>query len=146
MRTGLLSDLAIVGYEICLEGDHVKLRYKKTDTPPETVRPLIDELRKCKAEVVKILKAGNTITHAERTPLRANVQASWSPEAQSFIDWFVELEPLTEQFYLEPHRRVIDPEKFFASIRHEIMAGPASPRGRNGALLCDLNMLNKILH
>ena len=146
MRTGLLSDLATVGYEIFLEGDNVKLLYQKPGTPPETVRPLIDELRKYKAEVVNILKAVNTIIDPERAQPRANVQASWLPEVQSLIDWFVEFEPLTEQFYLEPHRRVIDPEKFFASIRQEIAAGPASPRGRNGALLFDLNILKKILH
>ena len=146
MRTNLLSDLATVGYEIFLEGDHVKLRYQKPDTPPDTVRPLIDELRKCKAEVVNILKAGNTITDAEKTQPRANVQASWSPELQSLIGWFMELEPPTVPFYLEPHRRVIDPEKFFVSLQNEIAIGPSCPRNRTGALLCDLKILKKFLH
>lgn len=75
-----------------------------------------------------------------------NSKASWSPEAQSLINWFIELEAPTEQFYLEPHRRVIDPQKCFASIRQEIATGPNCPRNKTGALLCDLNILKKILH
>ena len=61
MRTGLLSDLSVIGYEILLEGETIRLRYQKPDTPPESARQLIDELRKCKAEVVHILKMGSTI-------------------------------------------------------------------------------------
>lgn len=146
MRTGLLSDLATVGYEIFLDGDNVKLRYQKLDNPPDMVRPLIDELRKCKAEVVNILKADNTITHAENTQPRINVEAVWSPSIQTLVDWFLELEPPTEPFDLEPHRHVIDPEKFFASLRHEIAIGARCPRNRNGALLFDLKILKNILH
>jgi hypothetical protein len=33
-----------------------------------------------------------------------------------------------------------------ASLRQEIAIGPASPRGRNGALQYDLNILRKNLH
>lgn len=146
MRTALLSDLAIVGYEIFLEGDNVKLRYQKPDNPPDTVRPLIDELRKCKAEVVNILKASYTITYAEKTQQRANVNAVWPPDVQYLIDWFMELEAPSEPFYLEPHRKVIDSEKFFASLRQEIAAGPRCPRNRNGTLLFDLKILKKFLH
>jgi hypothetical protein len=76
----------------------------------------------------------------------ANVKTSWSPDVQSFIDWFLELETPTEPFDLEPHRHVIDPEKFFVSLQNEIAIGPSCPRNRNGALLCDLEILKKILH
>lgn len=146
MRSGLLSDLATVGYEIFLEGNHVKLHYRKSGSPPETVRPLIDELRKCKPEVVNILKTGNTINPTEKTQPRANVDAVWLPEVQALIDWFMKLEPPAAPFYLEPHIHVIDPEKYFTSLRREIESGPSCPRGRNGALLYDLNTLRKILH
>jgi hypothetical protein len=37
MRPGLLSDLAAVGCEIFLEGDHVKLRFRKSGNTPDTV-------------------------------------------------------------------------------------------------------------
>jgi hypothetical protein len=146
MRTTLLSDLATVGYEIFLEGDHVKLRYQKPDNPPDTVRPLIDELRKCKSEVVNILKTSNAITPTEKTQPRAIVKAIWPSEVQVLMDWFMKLETPTEPFYLEPHRRVIDPEKFFVSLQNEIAIGPSCPRNRTGALLCDLKILKKFLH
>ena len=76
----------------------------------------------------------------------ANVKSSWPPEAQSFIKWFMELEAPSEPFYLEPHIHVIDPAKYFASLKREIESGPSCPRGRNGALFYDLNKLRKILH
>ena len=78
MRSGLLSDLKTIGYEIFIEGDHVKLRYRKPDNPPDTVRPLIDELRKYKAEVVNILKMGSsTITSPKIVESEAIVNAIW---------------------------------------------------------------------
>ena len=76
----------------------------------------------------------------------ANVKAVWPPEAQTRIDWFMTLNPPTEPFYLAPYIHVIDTEKFFASLKREIESGPGCPRGRNGALLCDLETLRKILH
>jgi len=56
MRSGLLSELVTIGYEIFLEGENIKLRYLKQDIPPDAARPLIAELRTCKAEVVDMLK------------------------------------------------------------------------------------------
>ncbi len=146
MRSGLLSDLAAVGYEISLEGDHVKLRYQKPGNPPESVRKLIAELREHKAEALAILKEAKSINPPYNLLPGANAGPVWPTEAQMLIDWFKELEPPAAPFYQEPHIHVIDPEKYFAALRREIAAGPASPRGRNGALLCDLNTLRKKLH
>jgi|BarGraNGADG00212_2_1021979.scaffolds.fasta_scaffold24719_3 hypothetical protein len=93
------------------------------------------------------LKTGNnTITPTEKTQPRAIVKAIWPPEVQVLMDWFMKLETPTEPFYLEPHRRVIDPEKFFVSLQNEIAIGPSCPRNRTGALLCDLKILKKFLH
>jgi len=77
MRTGLLSDLAVIGYKISLEGNNIKFHYQKLGDPPDTARPLLDELRKCKAEAVSILKAGNTITPVEIVEPGATVGAIW---------------------------------------------------------------------
>jgi hypothetical protein len=133
MRTGLFSDLSAIGYEIILEGDYIKLRYRKPDTPPESARQLIEELRQCKQEAIALLTTNKHM-------------AIWPPEVQALMDWFMKLEPPETPFYLEPHRQVVDPDKFFASLRQEITLGPDSPRGRNGALLYDLNTLRKNLH
>jgi hypothetical protein len=77
MRTGLLSDLSVIGYAICLEGGTIRLRYQKQDTPPESARQLIDELRKHKAEAVNVLKTDNTITHPAIAEPRATVGTIW---------------------------------------------------------------------
>jgi hypothetical protein len=146
MRNGLLSDLAVVGYEILLEGNNIKLRYRKPYEPPETVRPLIDELRTYKAEVINILKTGSSITPTETTQPGVNVKAVWPPEMREIINWFEKLETPSEPFDLEPHQHVIDPVKYFSSLRQEIAIGPRCPRGRKGALLYDLNTLRKNLH
>ena len=55
MRTELLSEMALMGYEIYLEGNQIKYRYTKPGNPPESARQLIDELRECKQEAIKIL-------------------------------------------------------------------------------------------
>ena len=146
MRSGLLSDLTTIGYEIFLEGDHVKLRYRKQGNPPDTVRPLIDELRKYKAEVVNILKMGSTDAPTEKSEPKSNVKAVWPPDVQSLVDWFMIQEPPAEPFFLEPHLRVVVPGKFFESLRREIETGPRGPRARMGTLQSDLRKLKAYLN
>ena len=146
MRSGLLSDLATVGYEIFLEGDHVKLHYRKSGSPPDTVRPLIDELRRCKAEVVRILRT-NTLSSDEIVhPGASSVAASWPPDVQPLVDWFLVREAPVEPFLLEPHLRVVGPGKFFESLRREIETGPRGPRARMGTLQSDLRKLKAYLN
>jgi hypothetical protein len=146
MRSGLLSELAIIGYEIFLEGEHVRYRYQKPDTPPESAQMLIDELKKYKAEVVNILKMVSTTTTTEKLQPRANVKASWPPEIQSLVDWFTTMDHPSEPFHLEDHRWIVDPETFFSRLRMDINAGPEGSRGKHGALIHDLMILKRILH
>jgi hypothetical protein len=147
MRSGLLSDLVSIGYEISLEGDNIRYRYQKPGNPPDTVDPLIEELRKYKAEVVDILKMrGDTITLTEKSQSRANMKAAWPSKDQSLLDWFLTLEAPTEPFYLEPHRHVVGPAKFFSALRMDITAGPAGPRAKMGSLQSDLRELKARLN
>ena len=142
MRSELLSDLVNIGYEISLEGDNIRYRYQKPGNPPDTVDPLIEELRKYKAEVVDILKMrGDTITLTEKSQSRANMKAAWPSKDQSLLDWFMTVEAPTEPFYLEPHRKIVDPVKFFSALRMDITAGPDGPRARMGTLQCDFRKL-----
>ena len=147
MRSGLLSDLVSIGYEISLEGDNIRYRYQKPGNPPDTVDPLIEELRKYKAEVVDILKMrGDTITLTEKSQSRANMKAAWPSKDQSLLDWFMTVEAPTEPFYLEPHRHVVGPAKFFSALRMDITAGPAGPRAKMGSLQSDLRELKARLN
>lgn len=87
MKTGLLSDLSVIGYEIFLEGETIRLRYQKPGTPPESARQLIDELRKYKAEAVEILKAGNTIAPPNIVVPASIVEAIWvNPYKQGTLE------------------------------------------------------------
>jgi hypothetical protein len=138
MRSGLLSDLISIGYEIFLEGNDIRYRYQKPGNPPDIVKPLINELKQHKTEVVNILKMG-TITPS-------NVKAAWPPEVQSLVDWFLTLDQPTEPFYLEGHRRIVNPAKFFSALRMDIKDGPYGPRGKHGIVIQDLITLKKVLH
>jgi hypothetical protein len=143
MRTGLLSELSALGYEILLNGENIHLHYQKEGKPPEAVLPLLDELKKHKAEVVNMLRMGKVVSPDEVTPSQS---VSWSLEFQALIDWFMELDTPTEPFYLEDHRHIINPSKFFAALRKDIEAGPDGPRGIYGALIHDLIAMKKVLH
>jgi hypothetical protein len=78
VRTGLLSDLSVIGYEILLEGETIRLRYQKPDTPPESARQLIDELRKYKSEAVNILKTVRNVTPQTIVEPKVIVSAIWT--------------------------------------------------------------------
>jgi len=148
----LKQQLEYTGCRLYLDGDNIRYRFTGKQIPDDA-KPLLQELKTHKSEMVALLKPTIAVAfpNVEQSPMMptetaANVKTSWSPEIQSLIDWFMAAEPPPAPFDLEPHRHVIDPEKFFASLRQEITIGPSCPRNRNGALLCDLEILRKYLH
>jgi len=146
MRSGLLSDLVGSGYELFLEGDRIRYRYLKPGDPPETVKPLLDELKRHKSEVVKILRMGGSIVPPRKAGQQSAETASWPREVQPLVDWFMTLGTPTEPFQMGEHRRIVAPEKFFRSLRQDIEAGPEGPRGRHGIVIQDLTTLKKLLN
>ncbi|HOD29427.1 MAG TPA: hypothetical protein PKH03_09465 [Syntrophales bacterium] len=82
----LLSDLNLIGYEISMEGDNIRLRYRKPGNPPETARQLIAELQRFKSEAIQILKTRTNIPPplVENTPrvIWINPYSSGTPEAR----------------------------------------------------------------
>jgi len=94
---------------------------------------------KAPAEVIEI--APGKIVEPEK-----NVTATWPPDVRTLIDSFLALEQPTKPFYLEDHRHIVNPVKFFESLRRGIEAGPAGPRARMGTLQCDLRKLNAYLN
>ena len=121
------------------------LGYRKHGNPHDTVRPFIYELIKHKAEAITILES-ITVKPAAKSQSRGKREASWRPEDKTLIDWFLTMNPPVEPFHLEPHRRIVNPSKFFAALRKDIEAGPDGPRGRYGALIQDLIAMKKVLH
>ena len=146
MRAGLLSDLSVMGYEIYLEGETIRLRYQKPDTPPESARQLIDELRKYKAEAVCILRTNSLPPDEIAHPGASSVAAAWSLDVQPLVNWFMIQEAPVEPFLLEPHLLVLDTGKLFDSLRREIETGPEGARARMGSLQSDLQKLKAFLN
>jgi len=78
MRAGLLTEIDNIGCDIYVEGNNLKVSYRRSGIPPETVYPLIDELRKHKAEVIDLLKANAT----KPSPLWSNPHQEGTREAR----------------------------------------------------------------
>jgi len=73
-------------------------------------------------------------------------RALWSLEMQSLVEWFMMQEAPVEPFYLEPHQRVLDPVKYFHSLRQDIATGPTGARAKYGTLQDDLRKLRIYLN
>ncbi len=133
MRPRLLTEIVNVGYEIFLEGNHLRLSYRKPGNPPETVKPLIDELRACKDEALALLKAN----HVSPEPFEA-----WrNTEAFDPVTWFLNAELPQEPFSLSLWEFICNPKKYYDFLKLDIAFGPEGPRARTGALQNDLKRL-----
>ena len=73
--------------------------------------------------------------------VRVHTSRQWGIEMQELIEWYRATPKPTGPFYLENHQHIMDPEKFFSSLRQEIQTGPTGPRARMGALQSDLQKL-----
>jgi hypothetical protein len=69
----------------------------------------------------------------------------FSPELCELIGWFrLPWHMLPgEPFTLRPGHRVVDPQKFYGALAHDIRAGPDGPRARSPALQRDLGDLRR---
>src|SRR3990172_3743667 len=60
----LIGKLNTIGYEIYLDGDKVKYRYTLSGEPPaEKVKPLLDELRNHKEDIISHLRFNRLADH-----------------------------------------------------------------------------------
>jgi hypothetical protein len=140
----VIQKLRSIGYQIRTDGQDILLTSDRDPPDPELATRLLTELKKYKAEAVSILKGSTALT--EKPQPEANMRAFWPLDDQSLIDWFSTLEPPTEPFYLESHRHIVAPSKFFASLQREIQTGPRGPRARMGTLQWDLRKLKAYLN
>jgi hypothetical protein len=56
----VIQKLKSIGYQISIDDQDILLESKNDPPDPELVKNLLEELRKCKAEAVSILKMSNT--------------------------------------------------------------------------------------
>ena len=83
MRTGLLSEIVTIGYEIFLEGENIRLRYHKQGDPPDNARTLIRELKAYKTEALELLKE-----MGEPTSTIPHPTPEWSTPMGDLVNWF----------------------------------------------------------
>ena len=62
------------------------------------------------------------------------------------MDWFFALDLPTGSFYLEDHLHIVDPAKFFQTLRQDILTGPNGPRAKMGTLQDDLYKLREYFY
>ena len=77
----------------------------------------------------------------------ADSPASWDADAAELVAWFQNAGDSlpVEPFDLCSGCRVVEPSRFYASLRSEIATGPTAPRARLGTLQADLRRLRDIV-
>ena len=73
----------------------------------------------------------------------ADLLATWNADAAELVTWF---QTAGDRLPVEPFDlcsgcRVVEPARFYASLRSEIATGPTTPRARLGTLQADLRRL-----
>ncbi len=69
----------------------------------------------------------------------------WDAETTDLINWFFTAKLPSRPFTLMEGHQVVDPARWYSSLRQDIDAGAAVPRGQTGALKMDLAVLKSIL-
>ena len=77
----------------------------------------------------------------------ADSPGTWNAEAAELVTWFRNAGDRlpVEPFDLCSGCRVVEPARFYASLRTEIATGPTGPRGRLGTLQVDLRRLRNVM-
>ena len=72
--------------------------------------------------------------------------ATWNADAAELVTWFqANRDRLpVEPFDLCSGCRVVEPSRFYASLRSEIATGPTAPRAKLGTLQADLRRLRDV--
>lgn len=66
-----------------------------------------------------------------------------SKERKELLDWFRAQEPEKEPFRLCPWIQVMDPVKFYDSLKMDLKDGPSGPRANTGAFFAELELYRK---
>ena len=79
-----------------------------------------------------------------KTISKSRSAASWDDETAALIEWFLRVPPPGAPFELYQGVRVVDPARWWDSIRTDIAVGPGRGRALYGVLLKDLRRLAEL--
>jgi len=122
----VIEKLRSIGYQIRVDGGDILLTTDRDPADPELVNTLLAELKRCKADAVRLLNM------------------SWPAETKTLLEWFMMAPAKEAPFHLSACVRVLDAGLFYATLRRDIERGPRGPRARTGALRDDLKYLSKL--
>ena len=118
----LVDEIAKAGGRLAVRGD--KLRVTAPAPLPDEI---MGRLREHKPEVVDLLIGGNR----------------WGEDAP-LVQWFLHATPPAEPFELHQGVTVINPARWWDSIRTDLIGGPGRGRAYYGALQKDLRRLAEL--
>lgn len=137
----VIQKLRSIGYRLRMDGQDILLTCDHDPPDPELVTNLLTELRKCKAEALRLLNMATTTTSPDIVRPGASRGVAWPADVKSLLDWFM-ISPTPEApFQLTSCVRVVNSELFYGALRRDIEAGPRGARARTGALQADLRAL-----
>jgi hypothetical protein len=67
----------------------------------------------------------------------------WDEETKANVAWLKRVKAPKEPFMLAPWMEIVNPERYFATLREEAGYGPQSPRSLTGAFQAELAMLRE---
>jgi hypothetical protein len=114
----------------------------KVRTKPKILREH-EEIKHVHSEVKEALFCSPSCSNSGKQ----SKAKTWNEDDRNLIDWFLSSEETLPQgpFELKPGVKIIDPKRFYESIKHDITCGPKNGRTIFNALQEDLKNLKKIL-
>ena len=119
-----------------------KLKKKTQDLPPEELK----ELKKAPSfSFCSSSQGGYPENRWYNVENRPQTPPEWDTETAVLVRWFEVALLSASPFDLQPYIRIVNPTRFYRSLRIDIAAGPAGPRARTGAMQADLRRLRDVL-
>ena len=122
----LLDEAHAAGLSVRSDGERLVVR------GPKQAEPIALRLLDAKPDVMAVL-----VENEVERP-------GWDEDTAALARWFLTAVPPAEPFDLCRGVTILDPARWWQSIRADIAAGPTGPRARYGALQGDLRKLNAL--
>ena len=120
----LLDEAHAAGLSVRSDGERLVVR------GPKQAEPIALRLLDAKPDVMAVL-VDNEVEHL-----------GWDEDTAELVRWFLTAAPPAEPFELCRGVTILDPARWWRSIRSDIETGPTGPRARYGALQGNLRKLH----